>query len=497
MHNNTLEKHILSKSTFIRGMQCTKSLYLNKHHPELKDKISPELQEIFRRGTNVGLLARDLFPGGIDASPKEPGNYRQSVLYTQELLSDNAPVIYEAAFQHEGVLCLIDILVNENGKWKAYEVKSSKRITKTYIMDASLQYHVITGTGLILDDIFIVYMNNKYVRKGELDLHSLFTARSVYKKVNKNQELTLFNINRLKSILISNEIPDVDIGGHCSKPYDCDFKGYCWKHIPENSVFDLANMGYKAYEMYDKDIVKIEDIPDDYPLSYSQKLQVKCFKNNKIHINKGKISSFLKTISYPLYFLDFESFMPAVPFFDNTQPYQHIPFQYSLHHREQKNGDLFHYEYLAVPGVDPRREFIEQLLANTQKPGDFLVYNKTFEITRLREIAQDFPEYAEDIEALILRIVDLMIPFQKKFYYSPNMNGRYSIKFVLPALVPGLSYDNMVIGNGRTAMEAFEALQHNDDKQSIKEIRHALLEYCKLDTLALVKILEKLEEIIE
>jgi hypothetical protein len=194
--------------------------------------------------------------------------------------------------------------------------------------------------------------------------------------------------------------------------------------------------------------------------------------------------------------MDFEAFMPAVPLYENSKPYQFIPFQYSLHYMEKKNGGLDHSEFLAETGSDPRLEFLERLLVDTLKDGDILVYNKGFETARLAELARDFPQYQGDIKDLILRIIDLMIPFQKKYYYTPEMKGRYSIKYVLPALIRELNYKNMTIGHGRDAMNAYESLQYENDKKKTAETRKALLEYCKMDTLALVKLLGKLEETI-
>ena len=191
--------------------------------------------------------------------------------------------------------------------------------------------------------------------------------------------------------------------------------------------------------------------------------------------------------------MDFETFQPAVPLFDNSKPYQQIPFQYSIHFKESKKSQLKHFEFLAEQGADPRKKFIEGLLRDTKNPGDIIVYNKTFEITRLKEIARDFPEYADEIEKRINRVKDLMIPFQKKYYYAPEMQGSYSIKYVLPALVPELSYDKLEINEGGLASIAYESLQMESDLMRIADIKQQLLEYCKLDTLAMVNILVKLE----
>ena len=248
----------------------------------------------------------------------------------------------------------------------------------------------------------------------------------------------------------------------------------------------------KKYELYSDGIIRLEDVPEDFPLNKNNKLQLEVYKSNKPLIDKKAIKAFVSDLNYPLYFMDFETFQPAVPLFNNSKPYQQIPFQYAAFLKQDKKSEAEHFEFLAEPGEDPRKKFIENLLKVTRGKGDVLVYNKTFEITRLNEIARDLPEYADEIEKLILRIKDLMVPFQKKYYYAPEMKGSYSIKAVLPALVPELSYDELEINEGGMASIAYESLQTETDLMFIAEIKQQLLEYCKLDTFGMVKILEKL-----
>jgi hypothetical protein len=191
--------------------------------------------------------------------------------------------------------------------------------------------------------------------------------------------------------------------------------------------------------------------------------------------------------------MDFETFQPAVPMFDNSKPYMQIPFQYSVHYKKSKKSKPEHFDFLAEASTDPRIKFITNLLKVTKGKGDIITYNKTFEITRLKEIAETFPEFNDEIQDRISRIKDLMLPFQKKYYYSNDMKGSYSIKYVLPALIPELSYENLQINEGGLASIKFESLFKETDLMKIADIRTNLLEYCKLDTFAMVKLLEKLE----
>jgi hypothetical protein len=310
------------------------------------------------------------------------------------------------------------------------------------------------------------------------------------------QESVKENVKRFKKVLLKKQIPDIDIGEHCYNPYICGFYNYCRKHIPEDSIFDFSGMHLtRKYELYRDGIIRFEDIPEDYSLNKNNKLQLEVYSTGKPVIIKEAIENFLSDLNYPLYFMDFETFQPAVPLFNNSKPYQQIPFQYSFHLKEKKDSVLKHFEFLAEPGEDPRVKFIESLLKVIRGNGDIMVYNKAFEITRLKEIARDFPQFLDEIEKLILRIKDLMVPFQRKYYYASEMKGSYSIKAVLPALVTELSYDELEINEGGLASVAYESLQTETDLMFIAEIKAQLLEYCKLDTLAMVKILEKLEQL--
>ena len=457
------------------------------------DELSEMQKAIFKRGTNVGEIAQNLFPGGVIAAQGDPPNYEKALKRTKELINQGAKIIYEVAFMFNEVLSIADIVVMEKGGARIFEVKSSTSISQTYLNDAALQYYVISSLGIRIKDFSIIYINNQYVRKGKLELEELFTIESVLELILPLQKAVKEYVEKFKNLLLRRKMPDIEIGEHCYNPYICGFYNYCRKHIPENSIFDFSGMHLKKkYELYRDGIIKLEDIAISYPLNKNNKLQLDVYNSGKPLVDKKAIQDFLYDLNYPLYFMDFETFQPAVPLFDNSKPYQQIPFQYSVFKQKDKNGKPEHFEFLAEPGEDPRIKFAENLLRITKGTGDVLVYNKTFEITRLKEISKDYPQYRDEIEKIILRIKDLMVPFQKKYYYSPEMKGSYSIKAVLPALVPELSYDALEISDGGLASIAYESLQTETDLMFIAEIKQQLLEYCKMDTLGMVKILEKI-----
>jgi len=447
-------KHILSKSTFMYGCQCPKRLWLHKYMPSVKDEEDEEQQAIFQSGTNVGKLAEELFTGGVDARPKDTYSYQQSVADTAKYIAAGHDVIYEAAFQYNGLLCAVDILVKKNNQWYAYEVKSTTSVHEKQIPDAAFQYYVITNAGLTLTDFSIIYLNNKYVRKGPLNIPELFTAESVLGRVQKQQAFIHDQAIALKTMLSNKTVmPIIEVGDHCNKPYPCDFQGYCYVAIVEEKK--------------------------DY---------------GKPYVNKEAVQEFLAEIEYPIYHMDFESWMTAVPEYDGHWPYRQICFQYSVHVQQTSESEPEHFEYLAEGKHCSSLTFIESLLNVLGKKGTVLVYNIAFEGTRLRELMKGHPQHEEAIQHILDRIVDLMNPFRKN-YRLPEMEGSYSIKKVLPALVPELSYNDLMIGNGGDASAAFYNLDNESDPEKVEATRLALLKYCGLDTWAMVKLLEKLKSL--
>ncbi|MDC0956590.1 DUF2779 domain-containing protein [Flavobacteriaceae bacterium] len=494
---NSLPKYILSKSTFIKGLQCEKALYLYKHYYSLKDNISAQQQAIFDQGNAVGELAQDLFQGGVDASPSSYFKMQESVYKTKELIDAGETIIYEATFQYNEVLAALDILVQDEEGWKAYEVKSSTKVSETYIKDAAIQYYTIKNSGIDLKDIAIVHINNQYVKDGDIDVHKLFTIESVMDQVLELLPNIPNEVDRLKGVIKSNEIPNKDIGPHCSEPYDCDFKGTCWKHIPEYSIFNISRLNKdKKFNLYNQGVVSLDQIDlKTTKLNSNQLLQVQSEIEKTTHINHDEISKFIEGLKYPLYFLDFETMASAIPVYNNSRPYQQLVFQYSLH-IQNKNGETVHHEYLAEPNPnkDPREAFVRQLIENCGSVGDILVYNIGFERGKLNDLISLYPEYSSEIKAMISRLKDLMLPFQKKWYYTPEMRGSYSIKAVLPALVPSLSYDNLDIKDGGSASTIFMQMVNGTYDGDYEKIKADLLAYCKLDTWAMVEILNRLKE---
>lgn len=486
--------HTLSKSTFLYGKQCHRRLYFHKFRRDLRLPVDEQQQAIFDKGKNVGLLARELFPGGEDASPPTPFDYAVSVAKTKALIEKGCKIIYEAAFQFNGVLAAMDILVRERGQWKAYEVKGATGVKEVNLWDTALQYHVISGCGIPLKDIAIVHLNNEYVRCGELEIKKLFTISSVLPEVILLQDSVQDEIKSLKKIIKQKKDPETPIGVHCHDPYSCEFIHHCWKNIPNPSVFSISKMRATVkYELFEQGFIKIEDLPEEINLTAYQQLQVNGILHKKNYCDKARLGEFLKTLKYPIYFLDFESMALPIPEFDFSRPYQQIPFQFSIHFLSKRGGTLKHYEFLGDAKADPRPALIKSLLEIIEEKGILLTYNQSFEKRILNELARDVPKYATALGRLKERIHDLMTPFQSGLIYKHRMNGSYSIKEVLPAMVPGFDYSKLDIADGSSASLAYERIQF-DPEADKSMLRQQLLDYCKMDTLAMVEILHALEK---
>ncbi len=487
----------ISKSAFIRGRQCLKSLYLSKRHPELQDPVPEALQATFDRGHSVGELAQQLFPGGVLAAYDLPEGFIRSMYRTKNLIEQGHHVIYEAGFMVNGTHCFVDILVKDGEKWKLFEVKSSTKVSEVYLFDAAFQHFVVTAAGLHVSEVCIIHINNRYVRQGDLDIRSLFTVQAVTDEAGALQGEVRMLLESEWAALQGRSVPDIPIGMQCFDPYACDFMGHCWQGVPGYSVFDITRLGLeKKFELFRRGIVSTADIPDEYPLSEAQRLQVQADRTDKAIVDRQAISGFLSTLSHPLYFLDFETFAPAIPRHDRSRPYQQLVFQYSLHILESPGGPVQHREFLASPGSDPRLQVLDQLVADLGTTGSIVVYNQGFEAGRLQEMAEDFPRYVPAIGQVLERLADLMVPFRKKWLYTPAMKGSYSIKQVLPALLPSFRYDRLAIADGESASLAFERLLGEGDPAVIEETRRNLLAYCRMDTLAMVALLEVLEEVV-
>lgn len=491
----------LSKSLYIKGIQCPKALWLKKYKPSVLTPPDESAQAVFETGNIVGDLACKLFLDGKEVEYTK--DFSKMLDTTQKYLDEKLSYIYEATFEYQGTLVIVDVLKAEDDGVSIYEVKSSTSLKDIYLHDVSIQYyvlkHVLESRGFNIKSSNVVYINNEYVRGDELELDKLFVIDEVSSQVEELQSNIPNILEEFRVYLDDKENePNIEIGSHCKKPYACDAKDYCWKvqrQIPDYSIFNIFNLGSKKQkELYSQGIVNIEDIPSNFDMTANQAKAVENYKNKTTYIDKENIKAFCDDLRYPIYHLDFETFQQAIPQYKGLKPFEQIPFQYSLH-IEYEDGTLVHKEFLAQDGIDPREQIVKRLCSDIPSAVTVLAYNMSFEKGVIKRLANTYPKYSEHLLSINENMKDLMIPFQKKWYITPSMNGSYSIKYVLPALVPEFekAYKDLDgVQNGSQAMNAFANLEKLDEQEKQK-MRTSLLEYCKLDTLAMVKILEKLK----
>lgn len=485
----------LSKSQYIRGLQCPKSLWLHKLNPELRDAVDQGRQAVFDSGMDVGKLAQDLFPGGVEIA-FEDGTLEEQIARTREMMSAGVDVLYEATFRHNGVLMKTDILRRTASGWELYEVKSSSGPKDVYLEDIAVQYHVLTGVGIPVVRAGLIHINTGYIRQGALEPENLFVIRDLTDQVIAHQPAVEANLEWLRAALTGGAI-DTDIGPHCFDPYECDFRGHCWSHIPDNSVFDLRDHGRPdSFDLYRRGIVHLRDIPAE-ELGWRQQLQVAGTLRQQSRIDIDAVRSFLDSLWYPLCFLDFETtYLTPVPLFDGTRPYEQVPFQFSLHVIDTPGGAPRHCAFLASPDEDPQEEFMRALIAALPENACILTYNQVFETRILKDLAGRLPHWRSAVDGITANVRDLMVPFRNRSVYLWPQNGSYSIKAVLPAMVPELSYEGLPVADGAAASQAYLRMRATEDDAERETLRSHLLDYCHLDTWGMVRIVEKLQEII-
>ncbi len=337
-------------------------------------------------------------------------------------------------------------------------------------------------------------INNQYVRSGEIDPKQLLKLEEITAEVEAVVGIEE-RIDEMFRVINSGECPDVRIGPFCSDPYSCDMEYDCWSFVPDDNVFTLYYVGKNGWELFNKGVMSIKDIPDDFKLNDKQRIQVECAKTDTPHIDKPEIQKFLKSFEYPLYYLDFETHNTALPLYDGTRPYQQIPFQFSLH-VQSEDGSLEHHEFLHDSASDPRPLFLDKLRSLLSGSGSIVVFNQSFETGRLRECAEAFPSYQSWFDDLLPRFIDLITPFKSFHYHSPEQHGSNSIKAVLPAITKQ-SYEGLEIAEGEAATLAYLSmiLDESLSDEDRQKIRQDLLKYCERDTEAMVWIVEELNSL--
>ena len=486
----------LSKSQFIKGLQCPKALWLFRNRKELRKEPDLATKAIFEIGDRIGKLAISRYRGGREVS-RDFWDVAGGAEDTLAYVDDGCQAIFEATAVHKetGDYARIDILrkVGRSDRWDLIEVKSSTRVKDYHRDDLAFQYYVFSGAGFNIRKCCMMVVDNSYERNGPVDPKKLLSLEDITQDVLERQAAIPQIRTTLAKTLKAADEPEMSIGTRCSTPHECEFKGYCWSHVPDYSAYDVYRSD-KVDQVVGEHGFELETIPKEYWPGGRKELEIKSFLSDERMVDPVAISEFLDQIRYPLFFLDYEAISPTIPLYDGTRPFQQIPFQFSLHIQRKSDADLSHYEFLHKDASDPRRAFAEDLIRLCEGRGSIIVYNQTYEKTRNKELADLFPDLSDQLAAINDRMVDLLVPFRNLWLYDPCQHGSASIKAVLPAFTD-LSYADLEIGNGGEAAMKYEVFARGDcPADELPSLWENLSRYCEQDTYAMVLLLDVLKK---
>jgi hypothetical protein len=487
----------LSKSKLLAFRQCAKRLWLEVHRPELRD-VSSETEARLQVGHDVGAVARQLYdPAGsgtlIDV---ESEGFDGAFSRTRALLDSSRP-LFEAGFSAEGVVAFADVMLPVGGSlarsWQMVEVKSSTGVKNYHRDDVAVQAFVASAAEVRLDSIAVAHIDSSWIYPGGGDYRGLFVENDLTEEALGRRDEVSHWVDEARTVASCRDEPAIKTGKQCSDPYECGFWDYCRSQEPQadypvewlprlrsNAVKDLLN----SHQISD-----MRDLPDELLNDVQRRVKAHTLSGEPFFDRAGAAAE-LASYKLPAFCLDFETIQFAVPIWKGTRPYRQIPFQFSLH-RLSDGGQTEHSEFLDLSGDDPSEKFAEALVAACGETGAVFVYNAAFEKSRIKELAERLPRLANELLAINDRVVDLL-PIVRQHYYHPSQQGSWSIKSVLPAIAPELSYDALdVVKDGGMAMTAYlEAIHPQTHEARRAEIHRQLLDYCALDTFALVRVLQ-------
>lgn len=494
----------LTKTNYILFRDCAKNTWIKIHKPDIyyAQELSQFEKTIIESGNEVDELARKLFPNGILIKAFDNDTA------TKVLIDKKTPVIYQPVFKNKNYKAVGDILVwnDDKNAYDLYEVKASnsgedkKQKDDIYAHDLAFQYILLKSLDIPLNNLYIIRLNNEYVRGAELDIKELLTREDFTEKVKAVEEETKEEMKTAYEILSSNKEPF----GNCKcitsgKSAHCTTFKYSNPEVPEYSVHQISRIGLskkKLVELIGDKIFSIYDVPDDFELSEIQRNQVNVAQTGKVIIKHGDIEEFLSAIQYPISFIDYETYPSAIPRFVGYSPFNQIPFQFSLHILNKDKKDLEHSEFIFTESNNPDIAFIEAMQKYLPKSGSIIVWNKSFEMGINKKLGERNPEYQKYLEDINERMIDLEDPFKKQYLVMKDFKGRTSIKFILPALSPEFSYKNLEIQEGGTASDTWNKIATNQysEREKDEKTKH-LKEYCKLDTYAMYEIWKYLSDL--
>lgn len=494
----------ITKSDYLKFLTCPDYFWFHKKKPEVLEvkELNDFELELIKSGQEVEIWARKLFPDGTLVE----STGEQAVMDTKKLIDEGKKVIFQATFEADGLYVMVDMLEwdEANQYWIINEAKGStcnkegeRKNKKLHLYDAAFQYVVLKRAGYKVGKINLLELNKEYVKKGEINPAQLIAKTDITEKVCELEPEINENIEGMRMLMEQESEPQPCDCIYKSRANHCPAFDYLYPDMPKYSVHDIALIGNSPIRlegMVESGYLSIYEVPEDFELSKNQRIHVEVTQTERTINKSAEINKLLDEMEYPFYYLDYETHPTAVPIYEGCRPYMQIPFQYSLHIQREPNGEYEHVEFLAEDGnTNPMRQLAESLKEVIGDKGSIIVWNKKFEKKCNENIGEVFPEYAELMNSFNERLFDLMDIFQKNLYVHKDFKGKYSIKKVLPVFDPELSYKELNIQDGSMAMNSWKKMAFGIGCETEKQqIKKDLLDYCKLDTWAMVRIYEEL-----
>lgn len=476
---------MITKTSYLTYTQCPKAFWLAEYQPHLSAPPDPTAQRRLRTGQEVDRLARQQFPDGI-LIPYRPHPEDMAPL-TIQAITDGAETLFQATFHVDDLLIKADIFTKTGTGWHLIEVKSSTSYkVDEHLPDVAFQVYLLQQAGIHVSQASLMHLNSDCHYP---DLTTLFVLADVTEAVQASLPQVEADVAAMRRVAAhTGSAPEIGIGRHCNKPSECAFHAHCWQGVTGKTIYDIPYLKRPLEAQLEAaDIQYVTHIPPGFSLGDKRATAfVETIQQQQIAIDRDAIQSELDGLVYPLYFFDFETIDYAVPTFVDCKPYQQAPFQYSCHILEA-DGTLTHRDYLHTDTDDPRRPLTEALLNDIGDTGSIIVYFATFERSRLRELAEAFPEHAPRLMNMADRLWDQLDIF-KKHYKDYRFGGSNSLKSVLPVIVPELSYKLLAVQNGTQAQVVWEAMIGEGETAVREQMVEQLRAYCHLDTLAMVEI---------
>jgi hypothetical protein len=479
----------LSKSRLMSFRQCPRRLWLEKHRPDLAVE-PPGQQARFDAGHTIGDIARRLYDTGGGVLIDYDDGLSAAMRRTQEVLAAAAATpVFEATFERDGLLVRADVLEREPGHSRLVEVKASTSVKPEHVVDCAIQSWVLGATAVAPDEVALAFVDNRFTYRGDDRYEGLLVEQELTGEIQPLLEQVPAWVRTARRILAGDE-PAATIGTRCWTPYECPFRGHCWKPV-EHSIADLPGIGRRLDQLLAEGHYDLRELPEPLASTPDQRRVWRAVRRGTPELSLTARQEF-RGLRFPRFYLDFETIGLPVPRWAGTRPYQQVPFQWSLH-IEGADGDLAHHEFLDLSGEFPVRAAAETLLSATREAGPVFMYTP-FEKTVLGAMAEACPDLRSRLEALVGRLVDLA-PIARRHYYHPAMRGSWSIKKLLPTIAPELDYSNLAgVRDGTGAQQAYlEAIAPGTTQARRDDIRRELLAYCGQDTLGMVQVARFLE----